>query len=77
MIICLINISDETDVVQSEITYVESTTALALTKILIFFVKNNVHYISVTATNEDAVITFNWDRPDWHYLCDQAAEEVS
>ncbi|WWC86166.1 uncharacterized protein L201_001039 [Kwoniella dendrophila CBS 6074] len=72
MAICVINISDEADCVLSEITYEEQSTTAPLARLLAYFAKNNVHFISVSAQEDDAVVTLCWDKFDWEQHCERA-----
>ncbi|WWC66426.1 uncharacterized protein I206_100328 [Kwoniella pini CBS 10737] len=75
MPIYLMNISQDTDLVQVEVTYqAHVSTTDALARILTVFADHDRHPISIAATDREAIITFHWDGVEWDQLFHQAVD---
>ncbi|WWC58558.1 uncharacterized protein I303_101101 [Kwoniella dejecticola CBS 10117] len=70
MPICVINISDQIETRQVEIVPEEQYTAKALCRIIYWLFDCGVQYISVSATETDAVVIVDWANEEWSTMCD-------
>ncbi|WVW82230.1 hypothetical protein I302_104236 [Kwoniella bestiolae CBS 10118] len=74
MVVCVLNVSDEVDTSQMEVDHDEQYTGVALARLLSYFADQGVQFISVSATESDAVITICWDNMEWYSMCEEAKE---
>ncbi|WWD09342.1 hypothetical protein V865_007465 [Kwoniella europaea PYCC6329] len=74
MVVCVVNISEEVDTHQLELSHDQKYTGFALSRVLYYLADYGVQFISVSATEEDAVVTICWDDMDWTTLCKDRKE---
>ncbi|WWC58557.1 uncharacterized protein I303_101100 [Kwoniella dejecticola CBS 10117] len=69
MTICIVNVHDEVTTGQLEMNHWESYTAIPLANTLLNLAREGVQFISVAATETDAVITISWNNENWYNMC--------
>ncbi|WVQ62259.1 uncharacterized protein L199_000398 [Kwoniella botswanensis] len=65
MVVCDVNVSEEVDTHQLELSHDQEYTRFALSRVLYHLAGYVVQFIWVSMTEEDAVITICWDVMDW------------